>query len=200
MPQEYTENRALIAERVKRARETAGMKQSDVAKELGITPQAVSNYERGINKIPNNVISQLATLFRTSSDYLLGLSNIPTVYSKDVIDMLGKDASGIPARYSQSVEELCMNLKSFATTIAKKYPSLLPYASDCFEASMYCFGNLIGIITSTEIDKYDPNRFRKEALQELNYMNMVYCSFISAIQSFAIETAEKEVNSPESTE
>lgn len=200
MPQEYTENRALIAERVKRARETAGMKQSDVAKELGITPQAVSNYERGINKIPNNVIFQLATLFRTSSDYLLGLSNIPTVYSKTAIDMLGEHAVKLPAHYTQSIEELCGNMRAFAIAIAKQYPATLQYASDCMEAATLCFYHLCSICTGTNIDEYDSRVFGMEATKEITEMNSAFFRFSLALQSLMSNQAERESASATPTE
>ena len=54
--------------RLKYLRESAGLNQLAVAESLGITPQAVSNYERGINAVPCAYLLQLARLilFRSS--------------------------------------------------------------------------------------------------------------------------------------
>ena len=57
------ENRIEIAKRIKKARKDAGFTQAQVAKELGLTPQAISNYERGINNIPASLLFDLAELY-----------------------------------------------------------------------------------------------------------------------------------------
>lgn len=72
MPIDTKAKRMDIADRVRFARKNAGMTQGDVAQSLGITPQAISNYERGINDIPNVVILKLAKLFNISAAFLLG--------------------------------------------------------------------------------------------------------------------------------
>lgn len=72
MPIDTKTKRMDIASRVRVARKNAGMTQGDVAQNLGITPQAISNYERGINDIPNVVILKLAKLFNISAAFLLG--------------------------------------------------------------------------------------------------------------------------------
>lgn len=200
MSQEYTESRALIAERIKQAREAAGMKQADVAKKLGITPQAVSNYERGKNKIPNNVILQLATIFRTSADYLLGLSNMPIKYSEVVVNMLGEQAVKLPAYCHQSIEELCGNMADFSTAIAKDYPAALQYASDCMEAAMLCFYHLCYISANTDMDIYDSRIFGINAAKEITEMNNAFYKFAIVLQSLMDNQAENESVSADSTD
>lgn len=74
MPLNNEEKTSQIAERVKKARKDAGLTQLEVAKAIGVTPQAISNYERGINKIPNRVMLDFAELFNVSVDYLFGIS------------------------------------------------------------------------------------------------------------------------------
>lgn len=58
-------DRMEIARRIKLARKTAGLTQLEVAKRLQLTPQAISNYERGINKIPLSILFALAELYKT---------------------------------------------------------------------------------------------------------------------------------------
>ena len=53
--------------------EDAGLTQTQVAKYLGMSQTGYSKYETGENDIPTQVLIRLAQLYRTSTDYLLGL-------------------------------------------------------------------------------------------------------------------------------
>jgi len=60
-----------IGKELKRLRIKAGLKQKDVAKELGYSsPQFISNWERGISSPPVKIIKELANLYKTSPDKL----------------------------------------------------------------------------------------------------------------------------------
>lgn len=48
------------------------MKQTDVAKYLGIAQTVYSRYERGFQTIPLEHLISLADLYNVSTDYLLG--------------------------------------------------------------------------------------------------------------------------------
>lgn len=68
-------------------REDHDMKQETIAKYLGISQQAYSNYENGHREIPVMVVKSLAQLYRVSTDYLLrsdtgytGNLDVNTVY------------------------------------------------------------------------------------------------------------------------
>lgn len=52
-----------LGRRLKKARLDANLKQSDVARILGITYQAISNYERGINKVDTNTLVRLCNIY-----------------------------------------------------------------------------------------------------------------------------------------
>ena len=49
--------------------------QKTVAKTLGITLSAYSNYEQGIREPSNEVLIKICQYFCVSADYLLGLEN-----------------------------------------------------------------------------------------------------------------------------
>lgn len=52
-------------------REDHDMKQETIAKYLGISQQAYSNYENGHREIPVTAVKELAKIYKVSTDYLL---------------------------------------------------------------------------------------------------------------------------------
>ena len=61
--------------RLKDLREDHDLSQQQVADYLGIKQPQYSRYERGLRDIPTDVLIRLARLYRTSTDYILGLTN-----------------------------------------------------------------------------------------------------------------------------
>lgn len=61
--------------RLRDLREDADMTQTQVAKYLGMSQTGYSKYETGENDIPTQVLIRLAALYRTTTDYLLGISD-----------------------------------------------------------------------------------------------------------------------------
>lgn len=62
-------------QRLKDLREDADLKQSHIAELLKTTQQQYSKYERGIQEIPARHLITLANFYKTSVDYLLGVTN-----------------------------------------------------------------------------------------------------------------------------
>ena len=73
-------------QRLKEIREDKDLKQSDVAKVLGIKQQQYSEYEIGKRLIPINYLSALADFYNTSIDYLLGKTDERTPYPKSIFN------------------------------------------------------------------------------------------------------------------
>ena len=72
-------NNTITSERLKKCRIAAGYKkQEDVAKILNVQRQIISYYETGERKPNIDDLVKLAKLYNTSTDYLLGLSNVAT--------------------------------------------------------------------------------------------------------------------------
>ena len=59
--------------RLKLLRLESGLSQKEVAKNIGITTSAYSNYEQGIREPSVDIIVALCKFFDVSADYLLGL-------------------------------------------------------------------------------------------------------------------------------
>ena len=63
-------------EKLKILREQKGVSQKDVAKAIGLTTSAYSNYEQGTREPSIQIIIKLCKFFNVTSDYLLGLADL----------------------------------------------------------------------------------------------------------------------------
>jgi len=64
--------------RIKDLREDHDMTQNEVAEYLMMKQPQYSRYERGIRDVPTDVLIRLARLYKTSTDYILGLTDKST--------------------------------------------------------------------------------------------------------------------------
>jgi len=64
--------------RIKKLRESFGIKQSDFAQRFNVTQGTLSNWERGIHEPDIESLKIMREIFNKTSDYILGLSNDPT--------------------------------------------------------------------------------------------------------------------------
>ena len=71
-------------QRLKDLREDKDLKQSDIAKMLGIQQTVYSRYERGVQNIPLDYLIALADFYHTSTDYILGRTNEIKPYPKAI--------------------------------------------------------------------------------------------------------------------
>ena len=90
----------MVSDRIKHLRETKAMTQSDLAKELGITRSSVNAWEMVISVPSTQYIVELASIFKVSTDYLLGVESSASV-----------NVSGLTERDIQIVHELINHLK-----------------------------------------------------------------------------------------
>lgn len=68
--------------RIRDLREDADLLQKDIANYLQCTQVSYSYYELGKRDIPTDVLIKLAVFYRTSTDYLLGLTDIKRAYPR----------------------------------------------------------------------------------------------------------------------
>ena len=66
------ERRALIADRIREARKSAGLSQGQVAKLMGLHRPSVSEIEAGNRRVSGEELAQLAELFDVSVAWLVG--------------------------------------------------------------------------------------------------------------------------------
>lgn len=63
----------VVSERIRNARLRAGLSKSELARRMGVSPQAVLAWEGGTNAPKPNRIAQLAEILGVSEVHLLGL-------------------------------------------------------------------------------------------------------------------------------
>ena len=69
-----------VYQRLRDLREDADLNQIQLARLLEMSQTGYSKYETGENDIPTQVLIKLARLYKTSVDYILGLTNNRTPY------------------------------------------------------------------------------------------------------------------------
>ncbi len=68
--------------RIRDLRKDHDLTQDELARLLGMSQTGYSKYETGENDIPTNILIALARYYNTSTDYILGLTNIIEPYPK----------------------------------------------------------------------------------------------------------------------
>ena len=66
--------------RIRNLREDHDLTQENIAKHLGIAQRTYSGYENGTRNIPVQYVVMLAKFYKTSTDYLLGLTDEKAPY------------------------------------------------------------------------------------------------------------------------
>ncbi len=69
-------------ERLRSLRIDKDFSQKEVAAQLNISQNTLSQYESGIRNIPNGILIKLALLYETSVDYLLDITDNPSPYDR----------------------------------------------------------------------------------------------------------------------
>ena len=68
--------------RIRDLREDGDLKQKDIAEVLKLPTNTYRNYELGIRTLPLEILVEIAKYHKTSTDYILGLTDIKTAYPK----------------------------------------------------------------------------------------------------------------------
>lgn len=72
--------------RLKEIREDKDLLQSDISKILNVSQVAYSYYEIGKRQLPIDLLKKLAIYYQTSTDYLLGLTDVRKPYPKSILN------------------------------------------------------------------------------------------------------------------
>ena len=69
--------RDILAKRLRKCRDAAGLTQIKVAIYCDITEKAYQNYELGVHEPKVSILARIARLYNVSIDYLVGLTDDP---------------------------------------------------------------------------------------------------------------------------
>ena len=72
----------MYENRLRDLREDRDLSQQQVADYLSMKQPQYNRYERGLRDVPTDVLIKLAKLYKTSTDYILGLTNNSTPHYK----------------------------------------------------------------------------------------------------------------------
>ena len=67
----------MLGQRINELRQSLGWSQVELAARLSVSKQTVSNWENGNIQPSVDMLVRLSKVFNVSTDYLLGLENIP---------------------------------------------------------------------------------------------------------------------------
>ena len=74
-----------FGERLRSIRKDRGMTQEDIAAQIGVTKQTISQYERDVRRPDPNMLADIGDILHVSVDYLLGRTNDPIDYEDPVL-------------------------------------------------------------------------------------------------------------------
>ncbi len=99
--------------RLKELRQAKSLSQDQLAGLLSIDRSTISAYEQGIRQPPLETLSRIADVFGTTTDYLLGRTNMLTL---DLYDLAGEEA---------------MELQALASILAEKNKLIKQFQARC---------------------------------------------------------------------
>ena len=74
----------MLYTRIKNLREDNDITQQTIADYLNVSRSAYKNYENGIRGIPTEILSKIADYYHTSTDFLIGRTDIKKPYQKSL--------------------------------------------------------------------------------------------------------------------
>ena len=96
-------------------REYADLSQKDLANKLGVTQQTYSLWEKGTKIIPLKHLNNLCNYYKTSMDYVLGLSNERT--NSDIKEIKELNKKLIGSRIKEIRESNKLTLRDLASEL-----------------------------------------------------------------------------------
>ena len=78
----YMRTEILRFGRIRDIRNDRGLTQEQIARFLHVSQNTYSQYEIGTTRFPLDVVVKLAEYYNVSMDYLVGLTDDPTPYSR----------------------------------------------------------------------------------------------------------------------
>ncbi|MGJ0848240.1 helix-turn-helix domain-containing protein [Tissierella praeacuta] len=91
-------------DRLKELRKDYSITQQELADKIGIVRTAIANYETGRTIPDSDTLTLLAKIFNTTTDYLLGISNIRNPYQNKNIKETPEEQDIVPEEFINADE------------------------------------------------------------------------------------------------
>jgi len=109
---------AQFHKRLAEIRKIKGLKQSDLANIINMRAAGISKYESGISQPNLDTLKQIAKIFDVSTDYLLGVSDVPTRANNGDIS-LNDDEIALIEAYKKLPRDYQFEIKGYINGILK---------------------------------------------------------------------------------
>lgn len=83
----------MFSTRIRELREESDLRQEDIAEILGIARTTYASYEQGKKEPDYSILIKISKHFKVTTDYLLGLTNVPyneSILTNDEIEYIYK--------------------------------------------------------------------------------------------------------------
>lgn len=115
---------SVFSERLQKRRLLKDWSKSSTAEKLGISAQRYSNWEYGSRQPDYDMLTQIAELFDTTTDYLTGKTDDPDPHTGKDNDTLTWEDLGMPYK-GKIPEELKATYADIAKGYFKRHPEYL---------------------------------------------------------------------------
>ena len=107
------DTRHLDIQRLKKCREALGISKMEAAKRIGVSQPTYLRYESGQRTPSIQVIKEIASVFHTSADYLLGKTSSPKVTSYTVKAANSPELFALVEKYYTTDKEQLKRLMAY---------------------------------------------------------------------------------------
>jgi transcriptional regulator with XRE-family HTH domain len=109
---DYEKRQAQIAQRIRAARENAGLSQGQAAKLLGIPRPSVTEAEQGKRKVSAPELAEMARLYRVAVGWLACEEGGETDPTQDQIQLVAREIASLKPDDLDSVLRLVKSIRS----------------------------------------------------------------------------------------
>lgn len=139
----------MLNKNIKGLRKAKGLSQEELAIKLNVVRQTISKWEKGLSVPDAGMVIQIAEVFDTTVDVLLG-EEIPKAEEPDSTKTLAAKLEVLNEQYSKQNEQRCKIWRIvFAVLLVVSVVSLIKYLF--FFASIYQMKNIGDASTSTSV-------------------------------------------------
>lgn len=146
----------MFASRLKSLRNQRKLSQEELAKKINTTKGTISNYENRHSTPSNELLGDLASILNTTTDYLLGRTDNPEPFNKELPELTNKDEKDI----AKDLENIINNISTdgYAHFDGRSIEDLDEDDKELLKASLE---NSMRLAKRLAKDKFTPKKYKK---------------------------------------